>query len=63
MSMIMGTGFPPFRGGPLRLIDQQGVQFIVNQLEYYAETRGARFAPCDLLKEMAANNQKFYPLF
>ena len=63
MSMIMGTGFPPFRGGPLRLIDQQGVQFIVNQLEYYAETRGARFAPCDLLKEMAAKNEKFYPLF
>ncbi len=63
MSMIMGTGFPPFRGGPLRLIDQQGVQFIVNQLEYYAETRGARFAPCDLLKEMAASNKKFYPLF
>lgn len=63
MSMIMGTGFPPFRGGPLRLIDQQGVQFIVNQLEYYAETRGPRFAPCDLLKEMAAQNKKFYPLF
>lgn len=63
MAMIMGTGFPPFRGGPLRLIDQQGLQFIVNQLEYYAETRGARFKPCDLLKEMAQNGKKFYPLF
>ncbi len=62
MAMLMGTGFPPFRGGPLRLIDQQGIQFIVNQLEYYAETRGARFAPCDLLKEMAASGKKFYPL-
>jgi 3-hydroxyacyl-CoA dehydrogenase/enoyl-CoA hydratase/3-hydroxybutyryl-CoA epimerase len=63
MAMIMGTGFPPFRGGPLRLIDQQGLQFIVNQLEYYAETRGARFAPCDLLKDMAQKGHKFYPLF
>lgn len=62
MAMLMGTGFPPFRGGPLRLIDQQGIQFIVNQLEYYAETRGERFAPCDLLKEMAAGGKKFYPL-
>ncbi|PKL75865.1 MAG: hypothetical protein CVV27_13185 [Candidatus Melainabacteria bacterium HGW-Melainabacteria-1] len=62
MAMLMGTGFPPFRGGPLRLIDQQGIQFIVNQLEYYAETRGARFAPCQLLKDMAAKGQKFYPL-
>ncbi|MBF2052262.1 MAG: enoyl-CoA hydratase/isomerase family protein [Candidatus Sericytochromatia bacterium] len=63
MAMLMGTGFPPFRGGPLRLVDQQGIQFIVNQLEYYAETRGARFAPCQLLKDMAAKGQKFYPLF
>jgi len=63
MSMLMGTGFPPFRGGPLRLIDQQGIQFIVNQLEYYAETRGERFAPCDLLKDMAQSGKKFYPLF
>lgn len=63
MAMLMGTGFPPFRGGPLRLIDQQGIQFIVNQLEYYAETRGERFAPCQLLKEMAAAGKKFYPLF
>lgn len=63
MAMLMGTGFPPFRGGPLRLIDQQGIQFIVNQLEYYAETRGERFAPCPLLKEMAASGKKFYPLF
>lgn len=62
MAMLMGTGFPPFRGGPLRLIDQQGIQFIVNQLEYYAETRGERFAPCDLLKDMAKNGKKFYPL-
>lgn len=62
IAMLMGTGFPPFRGGPLRLIDQQGIQFIVNQLEYYAETRGARFTPCDLLKDMAAAGQKFYPL-
>ncbi|MGV3525124.1 MAG: 3-hydroxyacyl-CoA dehydrogenase NAD-binding domain-containing protein [Candidatus Sericytochromatia bacterium] len=63
MAMLMGTGFPPFRGGPLRLIDQQGIQFIVNQLEYYAETRGERFAPCQLLKDMAAQGRKFYPLF
>lgn len=63
MAMLMGTGFPPFRGGPLRLIDQQGIQFIVNQLEYYAETRGERFAPCSLLKEMAQSGKKFYPLF
>lgn len=62
MAMIMGTGFPPFRGGLLRQVDQQGVHFILNQLAYYAETRGARFKPCALLQEMAAAGQKFYPL-
>lgn len=62
MAMIMGTGFPPFRGGLLRQVDQQGIHFILNQLEYYAETRGARFKPCSLLQEMAKTGQKFYPL-
>ncbi len=63
IAMLMGTGFPPFRGGPLRLIDQQGIQFIVNQLEYYAETRGPRFAPAEILQQMAKSGSKFYDLF
>ena len=29
LGMIMGTGFPPFRGGLLRYADQVGLQRVV----------------------------------
>ena len=58
-AMIMGTGFAPFRGGPLRLADELGPDMLVRQLEKFAGLE-PRFSPCDLLKDMAAGGQKFY---
>ncbi len=57
---IFGFGFPPFRGGPLRYIDDRGAADIVEGLERYASRFGARFAPAELLVEMARTNRKFY---
>ncbi len=61
MGMIMGTGFPPFRGGLLKYADQVGIQNIVDSLNNFENTYGMRFKAANLLKEMAEKNIKFYP--
>ena len=58
---IFGFGFPPFRGGPLRHADDLGAPRIVAELERLAERYGARFAPCDALRDQAQRGSKFYP--
>jgi 3-hydroxyacyl-CoA dehydrogenase / enoyl-CoA hydratase / 3-hydroxybutyryl-CoA epimerase len=58
-AMVMGAGFAPFRGGPLRHADAVGIPEVVMMLEYYAAT-GPRFAPCALLKQMADGRRTFY---
>ena len=40
LGMIMGTGFPPFRGGLLRYADAEGVDKIVETLERFADQSG-----------------------
>jgi 3-hydroxyacyl-CoA dehydrogenase/enoyl-CoA hydratase/3-hydroxybutyryl-CoA epimerase len=60
-AMIMGTGFAPFRGGPLRYADTVGVAQIVEAMDRYAKSGAAHFAPCALLRTMAASSKKFYP--
>ena len=59
MAMIMGVGFPPFRGGPCRHIDQVGVAEFVAKCDQYAHLGKAYEAP-QLLRDMAAANKKFY---
>jgi 3-hydroxyacyl-CoA dehydrogenase/enoyl-CoA hydratase/3-hydroxybutyryl-CoA epimerase len=43
--MIFGTGFAPFRGGPLHYARARGVPAIVARLEELAAKHGARFRP------------------
>jgi len=57
---IFGFGFPPFRGGPLRHADDLGAARIVAELERLAERHGARFAPCEVLRDQAQQASKFY---
>ena len=59
--MIFGTGFAPFRGGPLRYADARGVADITAALESLAAAEGPRFAPCALLKSMVEHRRVFYP--
>ena len=60
MAMVMGTGFPAFRGGLLRYADSEGLESIVQRLEVLAEQYGERFEPAGLLVEMAKNGENFY---
>ena len=43
--MIFGTGFAPFRGGPLHYARARGTTDIVARLEQLAATHGPRFRP------------------
>lgn len=60
-AMIMGTGFAPFRGGPLRYADSLGVEKIVGAMAILVDSGATQFTPCDLLQRMAAGKTKFYP--
>ncbi len=60
LGMIMGTGFPPFRGGLLRYADTLGPRTLVDRLRKYEARFGARFAPAPALLARAQNEQKFY---
>jgi 3-hydroxyacyl-CoA dehydrogenase/enoyl-CoA hydratase/3-hydroxybutyryl-CoA epimerase len=60
MCMIMGTGFPPFRGGLLRYADSIGSEKIVDTLEEFAVKFGPRFKPSNPLKQMAKTHRSFY---
>jgi len=57
--MILGTGFAPFRGGPLRFAEYFGLKRIVGQLERLAQTE-EKFSPCEILKKHARDGTKFY---
>lgn len=43
--VIFGTGFAPFRGGPIQYIRATGAGMLREKLEVLARTHGARFAP------------------
>ena len=57
--MILGTGFAPFRGGPLRFAEHFGLKEIVEELERLARTE-KKFTPCEILKKHARDGTKFY---
>jgi 3-hydroxyacyl-CoA dehydrogenase / enoyl-CoA hydratase / 3-hydroxybutyryl-CoA epimerase len=57
--MILGTGFAPFRGGPLRFAEHFGLKRTVEELEGLARTE-EKFTPCELLKKHARHGTKFY---
>ncbi len=43
--VIFGTGFAPFRGGPLRYARERGVAEVVRRLDELAQRHGERFRP------------------
>ena len=57
--MILGTGFAPFRGGPLRFAEHFGIKRTVEELERLARTE-KKFTPCEILKKHARDGTKFY---
>ena len=62
IAMIMGTGFPPFRGGVLRYADDLGITSVRDTLSRYADQYGTRFRPADLIQQLAGEGKSFYDL-
>lgn len=60
LGAIMGIGFPPMLGGPFHYIDQVGITKIVAELREFEQNHGSRFAPCDLLIELAEQGVGIY---
>ncbi len=59
MGLIYGIGFPPFRGGALKYIDDIGLTEFVELCDRYSEL-GKLYEPTDKLREMAKNGQTFH---
>jgi 3-hydroxyacyl-CoA dehydrogenase / enoyl-CoA hydratase / 3-hydroxybutyryl-CoA epimerase len=63
LAMIMGTGFPPFRGGLLRYADALGGPYILARLDELSSRVGPRFRPNEPLKRLAGRDGKFYQVY
>jgi len=60
---ILGWGFCPWSGGPFGWLDMVGAAQAVAWAEALAAQHGARFAPPELLRQIAARGETFYGRF
>lgn len=60
LGAILGLGFPPFRGGPFRYVDNFGIKKLVAAMEEYREKYGLQFKPAQILVDHAKKNKTFY---
>ncbi len=61
MGLILGIGFPAFRGGLLRWADSLGMRKVLEKLKSY-ERLGPRFQPAEQMRRLAAEGKGFYPM-
>jgi 3-hydroxyacyl-CoA dehydrogenase / enoyl-CoA hydratase / 3-hydroxybutyryl-CoA epimerase len=57
---VFGLGFPPFRGGPFRLVDEMGASDVLRRMRTYEKQFGKRWTPSPVLVEMSAANRRFF---
>ena len=60
LAMVMGTGFPPFRGGLLRYAERYGLERVASDLETWRARKGLRFAPPPSLLARAHSSGSFF---
>jgi 3-hydroxyacyl-CoA dehydrogenase/enoyl-CoA hydratase/3-hydroxybutyryl-CoA epimerase len=60
LALVLGTGFPPFRGGLLRHADALEIGTVVERLTVMAEEGRPRYEPAPLLVDMARQGRRFY---
>jgi 3-hydroxyacyl-CoA dehydrogenase/enoyl-CoA hydratase/3-hydroxybutyryl-CoA epimerase len=57
VAMVLGTGFPDFRGGVVHYARDSGVDRVRLRLEQLAAECGERFLPSHLLREEPGTKQ------
>jgi 3-hydroxyacyl-CoA dehydrogenase/enoyl-CoA hydratase/3-hydroxybutyryl-CoA epimerase/3-hydroxyacyl-CoA dehydrogenase/enoyl-CoA hydratase/3-hydroxybutyryl-CoA epimerase/enoyl-CoA isomerase len=60
MGLILGIGFPAWRGGILRWADTLGLKAVLEKLRRY-EALGPRFRPTEQLRRLAGDGKGLYP--
>ena len=60
LAMVMGAGFPPFRGGPLRYADSLGAAEVCSRLDRLAGDYGQHLAPAAYLRLLAHSSRRFH---
>ncbi len=60
LGAIFGWGFAPFTGGPFSHMDTLGIANVVAILDGLTQRHGERFAPPQMLRDMAASGDTFY---
>jgi 3-hydroxyacyl-CoA dehydrogenase/enoyl-CoA hydratase/3-hydroxybutyryl-CoA epimerase len=58
---LFGIGFPAFRGGPLRLIDDLTATKVVDTLRDLEDVHGPRFSPAGSLISTILHGGRYYP--
>lgn len=59
LAMVMGTGFPPFRGGPLAWAESRGARAVRDRLLELRDRHGERFTPAPGLEALAETDGSF----
>lgn len=57
---VFGIGFPPFLGGPFRMLDSIGTQNVVDAMYTLRDLKGPQFEPAQILVDYATAGKKFH---
>ncbi|HUP01840.1 MAG TPA: 3-hydroxyacyl-CoA dehydrogenase NAD-binding domain-containing protein [Gemmatimonadota bacterium] len=60
LALVLGIGWPPFRGGLLRWADEVGLPRIIDRLDEWTAAIDPRFEPSEALRERARWEGGFY---
>ncbi len=63
LGMVMGTGFPPFRGGLLKYADDRGLAAVLSASAALHERLGDRYAPSPVLRRLGESGETFHGVF
>ena len=61
MALIYGLGFPPFRGGIFRWMDEIGIQSFIDMAKQY-ESLGELYHPTEGMTKIAESSGCYYPI-
>ncbi len=60
LGLVLGTGFAPHRGGPLRMADGIGAARLLHNMRNLEQSLGRRFAAADGLLSRASRGTRFF---
>ncbi len=60
LGAVFGIGFPPFRGGPFRYLDQRGPDEVLQRLQALRREFGPRFTPAPAREAIAREGRRFH---